>query len=71
MEKAIELLLMAVRYLDHDDAIVRDHLGDAYCGAGSLEKALIEWRKALRLDPAIEDVAEKIANHLPDDAKSS
>jgi len=51
LEKAIEFLLLAVTHLDHDDAIVRDHLGDAYFGAGAIDEAIVQWRKASRLDP--------------------
>lgn len=49
--------------MEGDDAILREHLGDAYLAAGEVDKAVREWEKAHRLDPDIEGVAEKIAQH--------
>jgi tetratricopeptide (TPR) repeat protein len=66
MEKAIEFLELAVKHLDHDDAIVRDHLGDAHFAAGAVEDAISQWRKALRLDPENETIKEKLQKHQPD-----
>jgi tetratricopeptide (TPR) repeat protein len=66
MEKAIEFLQLAVRHLDHDDAVVRDHLGDAHFAAGGIEQAIIQWRKALRLDPDNETIKEKLQRHQPE-----
>ncbi len=57
---AVEYLRRSILRMDTDDAIVRDHLGDAYLLQGKVEKALEEWRRAHRLDPELEGVAEKL-----------
>jgi len=62
-EKAIEFLELAVKHLDHDDAIVRDHLGDAHFAAGAVKDAVGQWRKALRLDPENESIKQKLQKH--------
>lgn len=59
-DKAIEYIRRALFGMQSDDPTLRDHLGDAYAGAGELEKALAEWEKALRLDPDHTGVREKI-----------
>lgn len=62
-EQAILLVRRAIQAMENDDAILRDHLGDAYLLHGDVRKALAEWRRALRLDPEIEGVREKIDTH--------
>ncbi len=62
-EKAIEYIRRAIVAMDHDDAILRDHLGDAYLEKGDVKRAVAEWRRALRLDPKIEGVKEKIEKY--------
>ncbi|MFP4500698.1 MAG: tetratricopeptide repeat protein [Candidatus Hydrogenedentota bacterium] len=62
-EKAVSYIQRALLNMEGDDAILREHLGDAYLAAGEVEKAVREWEKAHRLDPEIEGVAEKIAQH--------
>ena len=59
-EQAIFLIRKAIQSMTTDDAILRDHLGDAYLLRGDVTKALAEWRRALRLDPTLESVQEKI-----------
>ena len=48
-----------------DDAILRDHLGDAYLLHGEIKKAVAEWRRALILDREIDGVQKKIEKYLP------
>jgi tetratricopeptide (TPR) repeat protein len=64
-DRAIELIRQAVLAMDTDDAILRDHLGDAYFLKGDVDKAVAEWKRALRLDPELEGVQEKIEKHRP------
>jgi len=64
-DKAVELIRQAVLAMDTDDAILRDHLGDAYLLKGDVDKAVAEWKRALRLDPELEGVEEKIDKHRP------
>ena len=60
---AVEYIRRAILRMENDDAILRDHLGDAYLLNGEREKALGEWQRALRLDPELEGVQEKIQAH--------
>jgi tetratricopeptide (TPR) repeat protein len=59
-KKALDLIHRALLNMKGDDGVLREHLGDAYLLNGEREKALIEWEKALRLDPKIEGLKEKI-----------
>ncbi len=43
-----------------EDAVIYDHLGDAYFKLNNLEKAKINWQKSLELDPKQDKVKEKI-----------
>ena len=63
-DKAIEYIRRAIVAMDHDDAILRDHLGDAYLMKGDKKRAVSEWRRARRLDPKLDGVQEKIDKHL-------
>jgi Tfp pilus assembly protein PilF len=51
LEKASSLL---------EDAVIYDHLGDAYLKVNDIEKAKLNWQKSLKLDPSQEKVREKI-----------
>lgn len=62
-DKALEFLKKAILAAESDDAELRDHLGDIYLLKGDTEKALAEWRRANRLNPKLEGVAEKIEQH--------
>ncbi|MCH8203716.1 MAG: tetratricopeptide repeat protein [Candidatus Hydrogenedentes bacterium] len=64
-ELAIEYIRGAIRSMASDDAILRDHLGDAYLQNGEIKKAIAEWRRALILDREIEEVQKKIEKYLP------
>lgn len=61
--KAIELIRKAIFAMESDDAVLRDHLGDAYLLKGDTEKAVGEWERAMRLDPKIEGVRQKLELH--------
>ena len=66
-KEALELLLKAVKY--EEDAVIRDHVGDAYHKLGQTRKAREAWLRALILDPDIKGVGEKLkktaATHKP------
>lgn len=68
-EEAVQYIRSAIRSMNTDDAILRDHLGDAYLLAGDTAAAMKEWQRALRLDPKIEGVDAKIKKHLPEIAE--
>ena len=59
LERAVEL--------EPQDATITEHLGDAYFVAGRKIEARYQWKRALTLSPAIEDVAkleDKLKNGL-------
>jgi predicted Zn-dependent protease len=62
-DKAIDYIQRAVLGMQSDDAILRDHLGDAYLLGGEPEKAVAEWKRARRLDSTLEGVQSKIDKH--------
>lgn len=62
-DKAIEYIQKAILAMDNDDSELRNHLGDAYLLKGDIEKALAQWRRAQRLNPKLEGIAEKIQQH--------
>lgn len=64
-KEAVEYIRGAIRAMNSDDAILRDHLGDAYLLSGDTAAAVKEWQRARRLDPALAGVEEKIEQHLP------
>lgn len=66
--QAIELIRRALLTMSQDDAVLRDHLGDAYLLNGDVKRALAEWRRAYRLDPELETVAQKIQAHTESDS---
>ena len=43
-----------------EDAVIYDHLGEAYLKAGDEPAALSAWEKSLELDPANDSVRQKI-----------
>ena len=59
-DKAIDHIQRAVLGMASDDAVLRDHLGDAYLLKGENEKAIAEWKRARRLDATLEGVQGKI-----------
>jgi len=59
-QQALEQIQRALRY--DEDAVIRDHLGDAFHKLGKIPEAREAWTKALALDPEIEGVADKLKN---------
>jgi tetratricopeptide (TPR) repeat protein len=64
-DEAVDYIRRAIRAMNTDDAVLRDHLGDAYLLADDTAAAIKEWQRALRLDPKIKGVEEKIRKHQP------
>lgn len=62
-DKAVEMIQNAIYNMDTDDAVLRDHLGDAYLLRGDVERARREWERALRLKKDLEGVQEKLNQH--------
>ena len=58
--QAVANLLKAVAVLPAPDAVVYEHLGDAYAATGETAKALEAWNKALALVPDNKTLPEKI-----------
>jgi tetratricopeptide (TPR) repeat protein len=70
-KQAVEYIKRAIRSMSSDDAILRDHLGDAYLLDRNVEGAIAEWERAHRLDPELEGVSEKIKKHSKRKRKST
>jgi predicted negative regulator of RcsB-dependent stress response len=49
--------------METDDAVLRDHLGDAYLLKGDVARAREEWQRARRLDPDLTGIQEKLDQH--------
>lgn len=64
-EEAVQYIQKAIYGMDTDDAVLRDHLGDAYLLRGDVESARGEWQRALRLDPDLPGLREKLERHAP------
>lgn len=62
-KEAVENIQKAIYGMSSDDAILREHLGDAHLLNGEKDKALAEWRRARRLDPKLPGIQEKIDLH--------
>jgi tetratricopeptide (TPR) repeat protein len=71
LNQAVELLERAVE-LEPNDAVINDHLGDAYWVVGRRIEARYQWRRALRAiedDPDLADaIHDKLENGLTDPA---
>jgi predicted negative regulator of RcsB-dependent stress response len=46
--------------MDHEDAVVFEHIGDVYLKLNRVPQALEAWQKALVLDPKNKKLSEKI-----------
>ncbi|MBW7864356.1 MAG: tetratricopeptide repeat protein [Candidatus Hydrogenedens sp.] len=66
-KEALDHIQRAIYGMGTDDAVLRDHLGDVYLKLGDTERALGEWRRALRLDPKMDEVRLKIRKHAKQD----
>ncbi len=64
-DEAVKYIQQAILTMDSDDAVLRDHLGDAYLLKGDVLRARGEWTRARRLDPDLEGVQEKLDRHQP------
>ncbi len=58
LKEAIKELERASALLE--DPVIHDHLGDAYFKLGDKEKAKSSWQNALKLDPNLKNVKEKL-----------
>lgn len=62
-DEALAALLRAIERIEGGDATVYDHTGDVYLALGRHGEALLFWRRALRLRPDAEKIAEKVRLH--------
>lgn len=59
-ERAVKELLRAAEIIKPEDAVVFDHVGDAYQALGRTGDALTYWQKALVLEQDNKKIADKI-----------
>ncbi|TRZ94929.1 tetratricopeptide repeat protein [bacterium] len=45
-----------------EDSVIYDHLGDTYFKLGDIDKAKLNWQKALKLDPNPDKIKTKLGN---------
>jgi tetratricopeptide (TPR) repeat protein len=64
-KEALDLVRRAIYGMGSDDAELRNHLGDIYLLNGDDSAAVDQWRRALRLDPKMDEVKKKIEAHAP------
>ncbi len=64
-EEAVSILSEAANMID-DSAIVFEHYGDALYQAGERNKALVQWKKALEIDPDNLGLQKKVSTGLMD-----
>jgi tetratricopeptide (TPR) repeat protein len=58
--EALSELLRAASLLEQPDAVVLEHIGDAYEKLGKSTEAVMYWQKAQGIDPKNTALAEKI-----------
>lgn len=63
--EAVDLIQKAIYGMETDDAVLRDHLGDAFLLKGDVTRAREEWQRALRLDPDLPGLQQKLDQHKP------
>jgi len=61
-DQALQELLLAAQNLPTPDAVVFEHIGDAYSKLNQMMQALDYWQKAVLLDPTNKKLAQKIEN---------
>jgi tetratricopeptide (TPR) repeat protein len=59
-DQALADLLRAAKNMEHEDAVVFEHIGDVYLKLNRVQQALEAWQKALVLDPKNKKLTEKI-----------
>jgi tetratricopeptide (TPR) repeat protein len=59
-DQALADLLRAAKHMEHEDAVVFEHIGDVYLKLNRVSQALEAWQKALMLDPKNKNLTEKI-----------
>jgi tetratricopeptide (TPR) repeat protein len=59
-DQALADLLRAAKNMEHEDAVVFEHIGDVYLKLNRVSQALEAWQKALVLDPKNKNLTEKI-----------
>ena len=59
-DQALADLLRAAKNMEHEDAVVFEHIGDVYLKLNRVPQALEAWQKALVLDPKNKKLSEKI-----------
>ena len=59
-DQALADLLRAAKHMEHEDAVVFEHIGDVYLKLNRVSQALEAWQKALVLDPKNKNLTEKI-----------
>jgi len=59
-DQALADLLRAAKNMEHEDAVVFEHIGDVYLKLNRVPQALEAWQKALVLDPKNKSLTEKI-----------
>ena len=59
-DQALADLLRAAKNMEHEDAVVFEHIGDVYLKLNRVPQALEAWQKALVLDPKNKNLTEKI-----------
>jgi len=64
-KEALDLVRRAIYGMESDDAELRNHLGDIYLLNGDKTAAAEQWRRALRLDPKLDEVRKKLEAHAP------
>ena len=70
-DQALADLLRAVKNMEHEDAVVFEHIGDIYLKLNRVPQALEAWQKAMKLDPKNKYLAEKIESAKTTISKAS
>jgi tetratricopeptide (TPR) repeat protein len=61
LAQAVETLKKAATTIQPEDAVVDEHLGDAYSASNDTPHALDYWQRALAIDKDNKEIAVKIA----------